>query len=273
MSNPLISVVMPNLNGAKRLRSAIQSVLSQSYINIELIVVDARSSDSSHEILMQLCAEDVRIRWIQEGDCGLSNAINIGIRAAKGDIVGYLGNDDEFLPGLFEHIGWMADRVDFDALMFSSYTYFVEERRCLLRRPAVQEVTPESLLAHGTIVGLQNTFYRARVFKQHSYDESNKYSMDYQLLWDLLADECKRMFVFSDIVASVNYFEGNLSHNNLAQNEEAMSIAQRHAAAYDGPVWFHFMLPPPLPQQPTPRWRRIVERWIYVIRWCLGSIK
>lgn len=245
MDKPRISVVMPNLNGAKRLAGAIQSVLSQSYSNLELIVVDGRSSDGSHEILARIAGEDARVRWVREEDLGLSDAINRGLRVSRGDIIAYLGGDDEYLPGIFEHVAWMAERVDFDALMFSSYTYFVEEKKCTLQVPATREVTPEALLEFCTIVGLQNIFYRSRVFEAHSFDVRNRYSMDYQLLWDLVLDSTKRMFVFSDRIASINYFEGNLSHDNPKQAHEAMKIAQARMGSYAGPVWFQGLLPPP----------------------------
>ena len=244
MCKPVISVVMPNLNGAKRLARAIESVLSQSYSNLELIVVDGRSSDGSHEILARIAGGDARVRWVREEDLGLSDAINRGVREASGDVIAYLGNDDEYLPGIFEHVAWMAERVDFDALMFSSYTYWVREKKCVLQVPPTREVTPETLLEFCTPVGLQNIFYRSRVFTAHSFDINNRFSMDYQLLWDLVLDNTNRVFVFSDRIASINYFEGNLSHDNPKQAHEAMGIALERIGTYAGPVWFQGLLPP-----------------------------
>ena len=184
------------------------------------------------------------------------------MRAARGDLIAYLGNDDEFLPGVFEHVAWMAERVDFDALLFSSYTYFVNEKKCVLQTPATKDVTPATLLEFGTVVGLQNIFYRSRVFDSHSFDVNNRYSMDYQLLWDLVLDTTKRMFVFSDRIASINYFEGNLSHDNPRQAREAMEIAQARMGAYAGPVWFQGLLPPPPPLTFWQRVRRRLSIWM-----------
>lgn len=252
MNNPMISVIMPNLNGKKRLVQAINSVLAQRYTNFELIVIDGRSTDGSHEILARLASEDTRLRWVQEEDTGLSDAINQGVKKASGDIIAYLGSDDEYLPGIFDHVAWMAERIAFDALLFSSYTYFVKEKKCVLQTPSTREITSETLLEFGTIVGLQNIFYRSSVFSVHSFDISLQFAMDYQLLWDLVLDDTSRMFVFSDRIASINYFEGNISHNNPDQAYEAMMIAQARMGTYTGPVWFQSLLPPPPPPPPSP---------------------
>jgi glycosyltransferase involved in cell wall biosynthesis len=238
-----ISIIMPNYNGEHRLRATIESFLAQEYEHKELIVVDGKSTDTSHSILESFhsCAQ---VRWIKTPDKGAAHATNMGIQEAKGEIIGYLGDDDDTLPGTYEKIAWLAQRVDFDALFFNSYTYFVPKNKCILQKPVTQEITKETLLKHGTIVGSQNTFYRRRVFSECHYDESNHYSFDYELLLHLVSLNPKRCFVFSEHVATLNYLDGdNISfHNDPRQQEkathEAVSVALKYAKNYSGDFWF-----------------------------------
>ncbi|MFT6735282.1 MAG: glycosyltransferase involved in cell wall biosynthesis [Polaribacter sp.] len=87
-----ISVVMPVYNVEKYIRTAIVSVLNQSYKNFELIIVDDGSTDSSKSIYSQFA--DPKIKIIKQVNRGLAGARNTGIRAATGEYVAFLDSDD-----------------------------------------------------------------------------------------------------------------------------------------------------------------------------------
>lgn len=90
-----VSIVTVALNSGKTLRDNIQSVLSQSYPQIEYIIVDGLSQDNTVDIIKEY--EDKfqgRLRWISEKDTGLYDAMNKGVRMATGDIVGFINSDD-----------------------------------------------------------------------------------------------------------------------------------------------------------------------------------
>jgi glycosyltransferase involved in cell wall biosynthesis len=92
---PLVSVVMPNLNNAPYIRQAIQSVLSQKYRNLELIVVDDGSHDDSVNTVQALQESNENIRLLTTaGGRGSATARNVGILNAKGDFVSFLDSDD-----------------------------------------------------------------------------------------------------------------------------------------------------------------------------------
>lgn len=91
----LISVVIPTYNRAKTLPRAINSVLNQTYKNLELIIVDDASTDGTEEIIKEF--KDSRIRFIKnEVNKGGSAARNIGINEAKGEFVAFQDSDDEW---------------------------------------------------------------------------------------------------------------------------------------------------------------------------------
>lgn len=94
---PKISIVTPSFNQGKFIEEAIRSVLLQGYPNLEYIIIDGGSTDSSVEIIRKY--EDVLAYWISAKDCGQSHAINKGFAKASGEIFGWLNSDDYLLPG------------------------------------------------------------------------------------------------------------------------------------------------------------------------------
>lgn len=99
--NPLISIVVPLYNKEKYIRHTLQTVLSQSFTDYEILVVNDGSTDQSLE-----CAKAVkneRIRYFTKENGGPASARNLGVRNAKGRWVMILDADDELEPGILEH--------------------------------------------------------------------------------------------------------------------------------------------------------------------------
>ncbi|MFL6183180.1 MAG: glycosyltransferase family 2 protein, partial [Actinomycetes bacterium] len=94
----LVSVIIPSYNHAHYLGQAIGSVLSQSYRNFEIIVVDDGSTDETSEVASRY----ERVRIVRQENRGLSGARNRGLREAKGEYVVFLDADDKLLPGALE---------------------------------------------------------------------------------------------------------------------------------------------------------------------------
>lgn len=94
MSKPLISIIVPVYNVEKYLKKCIESILSQTYQNIEIILVDDGSEDNSGAICDQYAAEDARIVVIHKKNGGLSTARNAGIDRSNGDFISFIDSDD-----------------------------------------------------------------------------------------------------------------------------------------------------------------------------------
>lgn len=92
---PLISVITVVFNAEKFIEDAIQSVLKQDYTNIEYIIVDGNSTDSTLEIIKKY--EKAIAKWISEPDKGIYDAMNKGVRMCSGDYIIFLNADDYFL--------------------------------------------------------------------------------------------------------------------------------------------------------------------------------
>lgn len=110
-----VSIITPAYNSAATLRDTISSVLAQTYPEIEYIVVDGASTDGTRAILEEY--KDRISRVISEPDRGLYDAMNKGIRAATGDIVGILNSDDFFTsPDIIETIVGVFEKELVDAV-------------------------------------------------------------------------------------------------------------------------------------------------------------
>lgn len=92
-----ISLVTVTYNSGTTLRDTFQSVLAQTYKNVEYIVVDGLSKDNTMDIVREYEPQfEGRMKWISEKDKGLYDAMNKGVRMATGDVVGILNSDDFF---------------------------------------------------------------------------------------------------------------------------------------------------------------------------------
>lgn len=94
-ASPLISVVMPTLNGEKYIRDALYSVCHQSYKNFELLICDAGSTDATLAIVEDL--GDPRVNVVSRSDKNLPDGINKGFSCAQGEIFAWLNCDDMYL--------------------------------------------------------------------------------------------------------------------------------------------------------------------------------
>lgn len=97
---PLISIIIPSYNQAAYLEHTLNSVFSQSYPNLETIVVDGASNDGSQEIIRRHAGH--LAWWVSEKDGGQAEAINKGFQRASGEIIAWLNSDDIYLPGALD---------------------------------------------------------------------------------------------------------------------------------------------------------------------------
>ena len=100
---PQISVVMPVYNGEHYLAGAIDSILAQTFADFEFIIVDDGSADGSAAIIREYARRDARIRSLRmDSNQGISNALNQGIAAARGEFIARMDSDDVSLPQRFQ---------------------------------------------------------------------------------------------------------------------------------------------------------------------------
>lgn len=112
---PLLSVIVPAYNVECYLGACLSSVVEQSHKNLEIIIVDDGSSDSTGRIADEIAAEDARVRVIHKENAGLGAARNSGLAAATGDYVTFVDSDDEVPVRAYERMVSVLEKSGSDA--------------------------------------------------------------------------------------------------------------------------------------------------------------
>ena len=112
--NDLISVVVPAYNIEKYIERCIKSILSQTYSNLEIIIVDDGSTDNTASIIDQYALKDTRIIPIHKKNGGVSSARTEGINRASGDWIGFVDGDDVIEENMYEVLINNAKKYDAD---------------------------------------------------------------------------------------------------------------------------------------------------------------
>lgn len=132
MKKALVSVVIPTYNRAKIISNALESVLSQTYTNLEIIVVDDASNDNTFEIVKKYQQENKNISYYyHNSNKGVSSARNLGIKKSQGQYIAFLDSDDQFVPNKIEYqLQVMRDKnVHFS--LCNSYKIFTHGRKII----------------------------------------------------------------------------------------------------------------------------------------------
>ncbi len=110
----MISVIVPVYNVEPYLAGCLDSILSQTYRDLEILLIDDGSTDRGGTICDEYAAKDPRIRVFHTENRGLSAARNRGLDEAKGEYVGFVDSDDRIDPDMFEYLLEAAERTGAD---------------------------------------------------------------------------------------------------------------------------------------------------------------
>lgn len=152
--NEMVSVIMPVYNAENYVEEAIRSVLSQTYQNWELLVVDDGSTDGSASIVKRYAGRDRRIRFFQTGSPSGSpvKPRNIGVEAAAGRYIAFLDSDDVWFPDKLQ-LQLPLFREHAVAVVFSDYEKMTEDGRCSGRIIRAPHETDYQKLLRGNVIG------------------------------------------------------------------------------------------------------------------------
>lgn len=128
VENPLISIIVPVYNVEKYLRQCLESLINQTYKNIEIICINNGSKDKSSEILVEFAQKDSRIKIITQEKSGVSAARNSGLKIASGDYIMFVDSDDWTEIDACEKLITEAKLTGADVVLFSHYDVFPNKK-------------------------------------------------------------------------------------------------------------------------------------------------
>ena len=183
-----ISVIIPTYNSQKTLKKCINSILNQSYKNIEIIVIDDGSTDQTAEIIFNNYSYFENLKFIKQSNSGVSSARNKGIEYAKGDYLFFIDSDDTIDSGLLEKL---INNVKNNILIGSNYCICNKNKKNLViyekEKYSKNEMIEEILT--GNILGVVwGYLFDRTTIKKIKFDTNTSYLEDTLFLIEYLKE-------------------------------------------------------------------------------------
>lgn len=232
MSQPLFSIVIANYNYGRFLEAAIQSVLSQSCQDFELIVVDGGSTDNSVEVIKKYA--DRIAWWVSTRDGGQSDAFNKGFSHAQGKFLTWLNADDILMPGALNAIKdkiikhpnskWFVGSSLYVDKQLHITKWFCNHRFSIIR----------ARYGFLTCGGPSSFFAKELLEKVGGIDEKLHFLMDIDL-WYKFYYKCQQKYIrtIAPVFAYRIHEESKMSGADVDQSDKARRNRQKAKAEHD----------------------------------------
>lgn len=216
----LVSVIIPIFNREKYIKKCVESVISQTYEKLEVILIDDGSTDKSYEICKNLTIQDSRVKVYQFENSGVSNARNKGVELSNGEYIIFIDSDDYIEP---EMISRMVDEIiknEADVCLCGYNLIGKENCKIYLKEGVYSFYEFSDLMSYwktNPIIGSPwNKVYRANIIKNNDIKFIYKLHFAEDYLFNLIYYRyCDKICVLSDCLYNYNRTTNNsLSNNN-----------------------------------------------------------
>lgn len=208
----MISIIIPSYNRADTILKSVQSVLNQTYNNIEVIVVDDGSTDNTRAILQQI--QDPRLKYVYQENAGACVARNNGIDHARGDYIAFHDSDDTFRPTKLEdQLHALREKgADVVFCAMERHNYYSETIF-----PQIEEgFKSQHEILIGQYISTQTILGKKEVFLNNRFDPKVKRMQDYDLM--IRVSSQYKVFFLKKVLVDV--VVQNDSITKLATNEK-----------------------------------------------------
>lgn len=224
----VVTVVIPAYNAAQYLAETIDSILSQTFTNFEVLIIDDGSTDHTAEVACAYAQRDCRLKYFSQANQGVSASRNKGVELATGELIAFLDADDQWLPNKLEahvkhfdsspNLGISFGRVEF---MSSS-----GKPTGVISSSRLSGIEPKHLYYENLIVNPSNAVIQYAVFKQIGGFNQDLITMeDLELFLRII---CKGWKVegINQVLTRYRTAQGGLSSNlyRLEQDWEKFSV-------------------------------------------------
>lgn len=224
-----ISIITATYNSGRTLTDTLESVLRQSYTDIDYVIVDGGSKDNTLDIIRQYESRfKGRMRWISEPDKGIYDAMNKGIRMAAGDVVGLLNSDDFYTSNdVLEYVAKTMSDPNVDAV-YGDIHYVNDDDLTHCVRYYSSRVFRRGLMRMGFMPAHPSFYCRRTIYERYgAFDTSLRIAADFENLLRLIYVNCIRIkYIPKDFVTMRT---GGASSSGMISHKR---ILKEHMVAY-----------------------------------------
>jgi len=220
--NPLISIIVPVYNIAKYLERCVNSIINQSYENIEIILVDDGSTDNSSQICDAFAKKDDRVRVIRKINGGLSSARNAGLEMIKGEYVGFVDGDDFIDQYMYETLVKAILKSDADIVQ-TGFKHTDENGNIKDEREFkeasydnLDDMFYEGFEGRNIHLGVWTKLYKNRLFKKLRFFEG--YVFEDQAILPEILNECSKFVVIGGAFYNYTSNPHSISKGHVSMN-------------------------------------------------------
>ncbi|MEE9406938.1 MAG: glycosyltransferase family 2 protein [Polaribacter sp.] len=175
---PLFSILTVCFNSEKTIKRTIESVLNQTFSNFEYIIIDGKSSDLTLKIIasfeQKFIEKGISYKWVSEPDKGIYDAMNKGIEASSGELIGIINSDDWYMLDALENIKNQFIRTKADFIHGNMNTYTSDNI-------FLKTLTPKS---KKTAIRKMPFFHPTSFIHKRVYNQLKGYSLRYKICAD-----------------------------------------------------------------------------------------
>lgn len=219
-----ISIVMPTLNQASFIDSSLESIFSQQYPHLEVLVIDGQSTDGTLDILLEWQNKfPNQLKWISAKDSGPAEAINRGLRAASGEIIGWLNSDDLYCANTLSTVAQYFKRNKKKNAVYGQGSHIDEHGSILEDYPTLPPKTDIHRFQDGSFICQPTMFIRKSILQQVGLlDSTLKLAFDFD--WWLS--------FFKIIPGEIGFIDESLALSRLHKN--CLTKKHRKTVAFEG---------------------------------------
>ncbi len=217
--NELISIIIPVYNVEKYLKECLDSVINQSYTNIEILLIDDGSTDSSSKICKEYCKIDNRIKYYKKKNGGLSSARNYGIKKSTGKYLSFIDSDDIISNNMIQilynelkknncDISVCKYKIFSDSFIYKESNYnkeIIEQENIIINLMIDDKITSHSC----------NKLYDKNLFNNNQYVVGKKYE-DIGTTYKLLLSSKRVVYIDKELYGY--RYRNNSITNHLSKN-------------------------------------------------------
>lgn len=226
MSDPLISVILPVFNSEDYIEAAVKSILSQSYTNFELIIINDGSTDRSEEKILQF--KDERIRYIRnEKNIGLARSLNKAMGLSAANYIARMDQDDVSLPHRFKKqiefllqhpeiaiLGTEVDVIDKDGKWVDTWHFPTDPEQVR------SDIYKSCCFAHPSVM-----FLKDKIVEAGLYREDQVFNEDYELWIRLLKNN--KGANLNETLLQYRIHQDQISSNNILKQAFVCALIQK----------------------------------------------